>query len=61
MKVLVGVVDYFTMVCLGIKTKLRMLARHVLKAARRLLELLNFRFYALADGNQELLFDLKRA
>ena len=44
------------MVYLGIKTKLRVLARHVLKAARRLFGIPDFRFYALADGIRELLF-----
>lgn len=49
-------VAYFTMVYLGIKTKLRVLARHVLRAARRLFGIPDFRFYALDDGIRELLF-----
>jgi len=49
-------VAYFAMVYLGIKTKLRVLARHVLKAARRLFGIPDFRFYALADGIRELFF-----
>jgi len=53
---LVLAVAYFAMVYLGIKTKLRVLARHVLKAARRLFGIPDFRFYALADGIRELLF-----
>jgi hypothetical protein len=56
MMALVLAVSYFAMVYLGIKTKLRVLARHVLKAARRLFGIPDFRFYALADGIRELLF-----
>jgi hypothetical protein len=56
MMALVLAVTYFTMVYLGIKTKLRVLARHVLRAARRLFGIPDFRFYALADGIRELLF-----
>ena len=39
---------YFAMVYLGLKTKFRVLARHVLKAARRLFGIPGFRLYALA-------------
>jgi hypothetical protein len=53
-------VAYFAMVYLGIKTKLRVLARHVLKAARRLFGIPDFRFYALADGIRELLFSRQK-
>ena len=60
MMALVLTVVYFTMVYLGIKTKLRVLARHVLKAARRLFGIPDFRFYALADGIRELLFGRKK-
>jgi hypothetical protein len=56
MMALVLAVTYFTMVYLGIKTKLRVLAHHVLRAARRLFGIPDFRFYALADGIRELLF-----
>jgi hypothetical protein len=56
MMALVLAVAYFTMVYLGLKTKLRVMARHVLKAARRLFGIPDFRFYALADGIRELLF-----
>lgn len=56
MMALILAVSYFAMVYLGIKTKLRVLARHVLKAARRLFGIPDFRFYALADGIRELLF-----
>jgi hypothetical protein len=56
MMAVVLAVAYFTMVYLGLKTKLRVLAGHVLKAARRLFGIPDFRFYALADGIRELLF-----
>jgi len=56
MMALVLAVAYFTMVYLGIKTKLRVLAKHVLKAAGRLFGVPDFRFYALADGIRQLLF-----
>jgi hypothetical protein len=49
-------VAYFAMVYLGLRIKLRVLAGHVLKAARRLFGVPDFRFYALADGIRELLF-----
>lgn len=60
MMALVLAVTYFTMVYLGIKMKLRVLAKHVLKAARRLFGVPDFRFYALADGIRELLFGRKK-
>ena len=53
---LVLAVTFFAMVYLGIKTKLRVLARHVLTAAKRLFGIPDFHFYALADGIQNLLF-----
>lgn len=53
MMVLVTTVAYFATVYLGLKTKLRVLARHVLRAARRLFGIPDFRFYALAAGIQE--------
>jgi hypothetical protein len=49
-------VAYFAMVYLGVRIRLRVLAGHVLKAARRLFGTPDFRFYALADGIRELLF-----
>jgi len=60
MMALILAVAYFAMVYLGIKTKLRVLARHVLKAARRLFGIPDFRFYALADGIRDLLFGHKK-
>jgi len=59
MMVLVTAVAYFATVYLGMKTKLRLLARHVLQAARRLFGIPDFRFYALADGIREFLFSLR--
>jgi len=56
MMALVLAVACFTMIYLGLKTKLRVMARHVLRAARRLFGIPDFRFYALADGIRELLF-----
>ncbi|MBS3818366.1 hypothetical protein KGY73_02515 [bacterium] len=53
---LVLALSYFAMVYLGMKTKLRVLARHVLTATRRLFGIPDFRFYALSDGIRELLF-----
>ncbi len=55
MMALVLAVAYFAMAYLGLKTKLRVLARHVLRAARRLFGIPDFRFYTLADGIRELL------
>jgi hypothetical protein len=49
-------VAYFAMVYLGFRIKLRVLAGHVLKAARRLFGIPDFHFYAHADGIRELLF-----
>lgn len=60
MMALILAVAYFAMVYLGLKTKLRVLARHVLKAARRLFGIPDFRFYALADGIRDLLFGRKK-
>ena len=57
---LVIAVAYFATVYLGLRTKLRVLARHVLRAARRLFGLPDFRFYALADGIREFLFSQRR-
>jgi hypothetical protein len=47
---------YFTMAYLRLKTKLRVLMRHLLKAAKRVFGIPEFRFYALADGIKEHLF-----
>jgi len=60
MMALILAVAYFAMGYLGIKKKLRVLARHVLKAARRLFGIPYFRFYALEDGIRDLLFGRKK-
>lgn len=50
------VVAFFAMVYLGLKTKLRVLSRHVMGTAKRLFGIPDFHFYALADGIREFLF-----
>jgi hypothetical protein len=60
MMALVMAVAYFTMAYLGLRAKLRVLAGHVLRAARRIFGIPEFRFYALADGIKEHLFGQKR-
>jgi hypothetical protein len=60
MMALILAVAYFTMVYLGLRTKLRVLAAHVLTAARRLFGVPDFRFYALADGIREFLFNPRK-
>jgi len=60
MMALVMAVAYFTMAYLGLRTKLRVLAGHVLRAARRIFGIPEFRFYALADGIKTHLFGQKR-
>jgi len=56
MMAILTAVSYFAMVYLGLRTKLRVLARHVMGAARRLFGIPDFHFYALADGIREYLF-----
>jgi len=56
MMAILTAVSYFAMVYLGLRTKLRVLARHVVGAARRLFGIPDFHFYALADGIREYLF-----
>ncbi len=53
MAILMAVV-YFTAVYLGIKLKPRVLAGHLIKAARRAFGIPHFRLYALADGIRHL-------
>jgi hypothetical protein len=50
---LVMAAAYFTMAYLGLRTKLRVLAGHVLRAPRRIFGIPESRFYALADGIKE--------
>ncbi len=47
---LVNAVAYFTAVELGTRIKLDILATHLIKAAKRLFGIPDFRLYALADG-----------
>ena len=56
MMALVLTVMYFTMLYLGLRVKLRVLARYVMRASRRLFGIPDFHFYALADGIREFLF-----
>ncbi len=51
--VLVNAVAFFTAVVLGTRIKLDILATHLLKAAKRLFGIPDFRLYALADGIRE--------
>ena len=46
---------YFAAVYLGTHSKLQILAHHVLKAAKRIFGIPDFRYYALADGIKEIL------
>jgi len=51
---------YFAAVYLGDRARVRILAHHALKAARRLFGIPDFRYYALADGIKRLLEALSR-
>ena len=53
--VLVMAAMFFTAVVIGTKMKLSILASHVLKAAKRLFGIPDFRYYALSDGIREIL------
>ena len=55
MALLVLVAAYFAAVRLGTQAKLKILALHVLKAAKRIFGIPDFRYYALADGIQTIL------
>lgn len=55
MMALVLAAAYFAAVYLGRRVKLEILAHHVLKAARRIFGIPDFRYYALADGIREIL------
>ena len=50
MATLVLAASCFAAVWLGTTTKLNILAMHALNAAKRLFEIPDFRYYALADG-----------
>ncbi len=49
----VNAVTFFTAVVLGTRIKLEILASHLLRAAKRLFGIPDFRLYALADGIRE--------
>lgn len=51
--VLVNAVAFFTAVVLGTRIKLDILATHLLRAAKRLFGIPDFRLYAIADGIRE--------
>jgi hypothetical protein len=55
MMALVLASSYFAAVYLGIRAKLQILTAHVLKAAKRIFGIPDFRYYAIADGIRELL------
>lgn len=56
MAALVMAVAYFACVYLGREAKLRILVVHVYEASKRIFGLAEFRFYAVADGIQNVLF-----
>ncbi len=58
--VLLTAVLYFTAVDLGIRLKLRVLSKHLVRAARRVFGIPDFRLYALADGIKHVLFGRSR-
>ena len=60
MMVLLMAVLYFTAIYLGIKMKLRVLSKHLVRAARRVFGIPDFRLYALADGIKQVLFNRAR-
>jgi hypothetical protein len=53
---LVFACSYFSAVWLGTKAKLRILAAHALKSAKRLFGTPDFRYYAISDGIKEILW-----
>jgi hypothetical protein len=54
--VLLTAVLYFTAVYLGTRLKLRVLSQHLVRAARRVFGIPDFRLYALADGIKHVLY-----
>jgi hypothetical protein len=60
MAVLVMAVAYFACVHLGRESRLRILAAHALEASKRIFGIAGFRFYALADGIQNVLYGRSR-
>jgi hypothetical protein len=61
MMALLMAVAYFTSAYLGLKLRLRVLMRHMLRAARRVFGIPDFRLYALADGIKHFLFNRSKA
>jgi hypothetical protein len=61
MMALLMAVAYFTSAYLGLKLKLRVLMRHMLRAALRVFGIPDFRLYALADGIKHFLFSRSTA
>jgi len=61
MTALLMAVAYFTSAYLGLKPRLRVLMRHMLRAARRVFGIPDFRLYALADGIKHFLFSRSKA
>jgi hypothetical protein len=55
MVVLVTAAMFFASVVLGTRMKLKILASHVIDAAKRLFGIPNFRYYAISDGIKEIL------
>lgn len=60
MVTLVVAVAYFAAVYLGRRTRLRLLTQHILRSAKRIYGVPEFRFYAVADGIKQLLFSSQR-
>lgn len=60
MAALVMVVAYFAAVHLGKQAKLQIFAQHLMRAARRIYGVPEFRLYALADGIKQVLFSSRR-
>jgi hypothetical protein len=58
--VLLTAVLYFTAVYIGTRLKLRVLSKHLVRAARRVFGIPDFRLYALADGIKHVLFGRSR-
>ncbi len=61
MMALLMAVVYFTSAYLGLKLRLGVLMRHVLRAARRVFGIPDFRLYALADGIKHFLFSRSKS
>lgn len=57
MMAILTAVLYFTAAYLEIRVKLRVLSKHLVRAARRVFGIPDFRLYALTDGIKQLLFN----